>query len=94
MSKAVKKKAPAKKAAPKKAAPKKMAQPAKVAKPAQKEAPQESFMWKLLKKKEAERKRLQEEKKSSKFNMHGQDELLPTGVQGYSRFNGPRRKAA
>ncbi|MGZ3722974.1 MAG: hypothetical protein ACXVA9_08600 [Bdellovibrionales bacterium] len=92
-SKAVKKKAPAKKAPAAKKAAKKIAQPVKKAKPA-KEPQQESFMWKLLKKKEAERKQMQEQNKKSKFNMHAPENQLPTGIQGYSRFAGPRRKAA
>jgi len=100
-SKTVKKKAPAKKAAPAshkpakkvaKKAVKKTMQPVKTAKPTH-EPQQESFMWKLLKKKEAERKQMQEQNKKSKFNMHAENRL-PTGIQGYSRFAGPRRKAA
>ena len=93
-SKTVKKKASTKKAPAAKKAATKVAQPVKKAKPA-KEPQQESFMWKLLKKKEAERKQMQEQKKSSKFNMSASDSnRLPTGIQGYTRFAGPRRKAA
>jgi hypothetical protein len=99
MAKTVKKKAPAKKAmakpAPKKAAAPKAEPVKKVAKPAPQQEEPGSFMWRLLKKKEAERKRLQEERKNSKFNMNSANSpQLPTGNQGFGRFHGPRRKAA
>ena len=90
-SKSVKKKAPAAKALPAKKA-KTKALPLKTAKPSS-EPQKDSFMWKLLKKKEEERKQNQELKKS-KFDLHASNDQLPTGIQGYTRFAGPRRKAA
>jgi hypothetical protein len=91
IAKAQAKRAPTKKAAAKSAKPMKAQKPKKMAK----EHGEGSFMWKLLKKKEAERLARQEgDKGSSKFNMHKMETQLPTGVQGYSRFAGPRRRAA
>lgn len=85
-----KKSSPAKKAAPKKA---KRASPPK---PATKALPKASaFMWQLLKRKEAERANKQEDRKNGQGSLN-QAEPVPIDSrnQRFSKFAGPRRRAA
>jgi hypothetical protein len=55
---------------------------------------QGSFMWRLLKKKQAEREALAKQNTKSKFNMHPTNEAAPSKVENFAKFHGPRRKAA
>ena len=94
-------KAPAKKSAAKSQAkkamkPAKKAQPVKAAMPmkAMPKHEEGSFMWRLLKKKQAEREALAKQNSKSKFNMHPTNEAAPSKVQSFAKFHGPRRKAA
>ena len=88
MAKALKKKTASKKAPVKKAK-------KKVSTPRVEKETQGGFMWKLLKKKEAERALRNEQNKNLQNqgpgNHHGQ---VPTRHEGFSRFAGPRRRAA
>lgn len=89
MPKQLKKKVSAKK--PKKVAKKKTPS----AKKPKKVESKVSFMWEFLKKKEAERKRLAEQNQSSLHFKKSDGQLpVPAHQQGFSRFAGPRRRAA
>jgi hypothetical protein len=89
MPKSLKKKTTAKPVAAKKL------KKAPVSRVAKVEEPEGSFMWRLLKKKEAERMRLSDEKHKSLIGGHKDGQLpKPNHQQGFSRFAGPRRKAA
>jgi hypothetical protein len=70
------------------------AKTAKTAMNGQMHSQPDNFMTRLLKKKEAERMAQNQRSKNSNFAMHSSHTQLPTGNQGFGRFNGPRRKAA
>ncbi len=86
----------AKKAVGKKSAPKKSAPRAKSAKAAAKVAKPRSFMWDLLKRKEAEREQRRLDFKAGHVPSvkPGHFQGIGPKVQRYSRFAGPRRRAA